>query len=88
MVPAGKLVEVSRPAEPFTNVTAQPEGGKPIEFTVRVRIDTPKEREYFRHGGILQYVLRQLAAQKAAAYRSAAPANAANPSLVAAPPRA
>jgi aconitate hydratase len=27
-----------------------------------VRIDTPKEREYYRHGGILQYVLRQLAA--------------------------
>jgi aconitate hydratase len=25
-----------------------------------VRIDTPKEAEYFRHGGILQYVLRQL----------------------------
>jgi aconitate hydratase len=48
-------------------VTAQPESGKPIEFTVRVRIDTPKEREYFRHGGILQYVLRQLAAQKVAA---------------------
>jgi aconitate hydratase len=48
-------------------VTAQPEGGKPIDFTVRVRIDTPKEREYFRHGGILQYVLRQLASQKTAA---------------------
>jgi aconitate hydratase len=48
-------------------VTAQPEGGKPIEFTVRVRIDTPKEREYFRHGGILQYVLRQVASQKTAA---------------------
>ena len=26
----------------------------------RVRIDTPKEREYYRHGGILQYVLREL----------------------------
>jgi aconitate hydratase len=26
-----------------------------------VRIDTPKEAEYFRHGGILQYVLRSLA---------------------------
>jgi aconitate hydratase len=48
-------------------VTAKPESGKPIEFTARVRIDTPKEREYFRHGGILQYVLRQLAAQKPAA---------------------
>jgi aconitate hydratase len=30
------------------------------EFTARVRIDTPKEAEYFRHGGILQFVLRQL----------------------------
>jgi aconitate hydratase len=30
------------------------------EFQVTVRIDTPKEQRYFRHGGILQYVLRQL----------------------------
>jgi aconitate hydratase len=30
------------------------------EFTARVRIDTPKEAEYFRHGGILLYVLRSL----------------------------
>jgi len=29
-------------------------------FTVTVRIDTPKEQTYYRHGGILQYVLRQL----------------------------
>jgi aconitate hydratase len=34
--------------------------GKSIEFDVRVRIDTPNEAEYYRHGGILQYVLRQL----------------------------
>ncbi|MGI8804023.1 MAG: aconitate hydratase [Solirubrobacteraceae bacterium] len=33
-----------------------------IEFEVRVRIDTPKEADYFRHGGILHYVLRQLMA--------------------------
>jgi aconitate hydratase len=33
------------------------------EFTARVRIDTPKEADYYRHGGILQYVLRQLAAR-------------------------
>jgi aconitate hydratase len=32
------------------------------EFDARVRIDTPKEAEYFRHGGILQYVLRSLMA--------------------------
>ncbi len=32
-----------------------------VEFTARVRIDTPMEAEYFRHGGILPYVLRRLA---------------------------
>lgn len=32
------------------------------QFTVMVRIDTPKELEYYQHGGILHYVLRQLAA--------------------------
>jgi aconitate hydratase len=32
-----------------------------VEFSARVRIDTPMEAEYFRHGGILLYVLRQLA---------------------------
>jgi aconitate hydratase len=31
-----------------------------IEFTARVRIDTPQEMLYYRHGGILQYVIRQL----------------------------
>ena len=34
--------------------------GRVCEFVVTVRIDTPQEREYYRHGGILQYVLRQL----------------------------
>jgi len=34
-----------------------------IEFDARVRIDTPREAEYFRHGGILQYVLRGLLAR-------------------------
>ncbi len=33
------------------------------KFNVTVRIDTPQEIEYFKHGGILQYVLRQLAAK-------------------------
>ncbi len=42
-------------------VTATKPGTPPLRFRARVRIDTPKEREYFRHGGILQYVLRQLA---------------------------
>ncbi len=33
-----------------------------MTFTAQVRIDTPKEWEYYQHGGILHYVLRQLAA--------------------------
>jgi aconitate hydratase len=49
------------------SVTATPQSGNPIRFEARVRIDTPKEREYYRHGGILQYVLRQLAAPARAA---------------------
>jgi aconitate hydratase len=43
-------------------ITATSEDGRVITFQARVRIDTPKEWEYFRHGGILHYVLRQLAA--------------------------
>jgi len=49
------------------SVTATPQTGKPIQFQARLRIDTPKEREYYRHGGILQYVLRQLASAGGAA---------------------
>jgi len=48
-------------------VSARTPEGKTIEFVARVRIDTPKEREYYRHGGILQYVLRQLAGSARAA---------------------
>ena len=44
-------------------VTVRPDDGRdPFTFSARVRIDTPNEAEYYRHGGILQYVLRQLAA--------------------------
>jgi len=48
-------------------VTARPDKGAAITFKARLRIDTPKEREYYRHGGILQFVLRQLAAPGGAA---------------------
>jgi aconitate hydratase len=41
-------------------VRASRSGGAPFEFITTVRIDTPQEREYYRHGGILPYVLRQL----------------------------
>jgi aconitate hydratase len=45
-------------------IQARPANGKPVEFTARVRIDTPQEVEYYKHGGILQYVLRQLLQRK------------------------
>jgi aconitate hydratase len=48
-------------------VTATGADGTTKTFQATVRIDTPKEQEYFIHGGILQYVLRQLAAAKPAA---------------------
>jgi aconitate hydratase len=41
----------------------RPDGGERA-FTAVVRIDTPQEVRYYQHGGILQYVLRQLLAQK------------------------
>ena len=39
-----------------------PEGKQTIEFDAVVRIDTPGEADYYRNGGILQYVLRSLVA--------------------------
>ena len=42
-------------------VTAQKADGSAVSFDAVVRIDTPGEADYFRNGGILQYVLRQLA---------------------------
>lgn len=44
----------------LVNVEATSDDGSKISFDAKVRIDTPKEIEYFQHGGILQYVLRQL----------------------------
>ncbi|MEE9267275.1 MAG: aconitate hydratase AcnA, partial [Gammaproteobacteria bacterium] len=43
-------------------ITATGDDGKRIGFDAGVCIDTPKEWEYYKHGGILQYVIRQLAA--------------------------
>ena len=39
-------------------MTATKEVGETVEFDAVVRIDTPGEADYFRHGGIMQYVLR------------------------------
>lgn len=47
------------PAE--VEVTATREDGSAIAFKAKVRIDTPTEGEYYKNGGILQYVLRSMA---------------------------
>ena len=44
-------------------VIATAADGSQKEFEAKVRIDTPQEIEYYEHGGILLYVLRQLAAK-------------------------
>jgi aconitate hydratase len=49
------------------HVRATDDGGRAIEFKALLRIDTPDEAEYYRHGGILQYVLRQLRKKQTAA---------------------
>src|ERR1019366_1376998 len=46
-------------------VKARDASGKTKTFSAMVRIDTPEEIEYYRHGGILPYVLRQLVNEKA-----------------------
>jgi len=45
-------------------VTARRADGSTVSFQTHVLLLTPKEVEYFRHGGLLHYVLRQLAARK------------------------
>jgi len=42
------------------HVKASKDGKNPIEFDALVRIDTPGEADYYRNGGILQYVLRNM----------------------------
>ena len=42
------------------SVHAKSEDGKEKQFTATARVDTPEEVSYYRHGGILQYVLRQM----------------------------
>ncbi|MFZ1926048.1 MAG: aconitate hydratase [Solirubrobacteraceae bacterium] len=70
-IDAHELLSVSGFAEPLnggelpkTCTVHAPSRGHAgqVEFEATVRIDTPKEADYFRHGGILQYVLRQLLA--------------------------
>jgi aconitate hydratase len=56
------LANQEQPVKDVT-VTARHDNGNVITFQANVRLDTPKEREYYQHGGILQYVMRNLANQ-------------------------
>ena len=51
---------IERTGRATATVTARKTNGSVCTFDVIVRIDTPTEDEYYAHGGILQYVLRQL----------------------------
>jgi aconitate hydratase len=55
------IVELNSGSTPKTvSVSAKKADGELVRFDALVRIDTPGEADYFRHGGILQYVLRSL----------------------------
>jgi aconitate hydratase len=65
-----EIVGLNRGAAKFVKVIARADDGTrtlTTEFDARLRIDTPKELEYYQHGGILHYVLRQLATATKAA---------------------
>jgi aconitate hydratase len=60
----GLATAVSGPFEAGARVavTARRDDGSTVSFKAILRLDTPQEAAYYRHGGILTYVLRQLAA--------------------------
>ena len=54
------VVSVSPSSQRTVTVRARAADGAVKEFRAAVRIDTPQEVLYYRHGGILRFVLRQL----------------------------
>ncbi len=56
------ILGISEGLEPgkILRVRARKGDGSTVEFRVRARLDTPIEVEYYKHGGILQYVLRKM----------------------------
>ena len=62
-----EIVGLNKGAAKGVTIIATADDGKKTEFEARLRIDTPKELDYYQHGGILQYVLRQLASTPKAA---------------------
>ena len=59
---SGVVAAVNSNGASLATVTATGPGGEKKTFSVKVRIDTPVEAEYYRYGGILPFVLRQVAA--------------------------
>ncbi|MBI79443.1 MAG: hypothetical protein CMQ51_03370 [Gammaproteobacteria bacterium] len=55
------ILDINQGRSNTAKVIASNDNGKEIEFEAKIRIDTPKEQEYYINGGILHYVLRQLA---------------------------
>jgi aconitate hydratase len=62
-----EIAGLNQGAAKVVKVIATADDGRKTEFEARLRIDTPKELDYYQHGGILHYVLRQLAALPKAA---------------------
>jgi aconitate hydratase len=60
-----EIVGLNQGAAKVVTVIATADDGRQTKFEARLRIDTPKELDYYQHGGILHYVLRQLAAKAA-----------------------
>jgi len=55
------VTELNEGRTPSTlRVVAKADDGRTVEFDAVLRIDTPGEADYYRNGGILQYVLRSL----------------------------
>ncbi|MFQ3288844.1 MAG: aconitate hydratase, partial [Alteromonadaceae bacterium] len=53
-------IEAIKATQKQVTVKVTNDDGSELSFTTDIRIDTPNEFEYFRHGGILQYVIRSL----------------------------
>ena len=58
--PSASAVEGDPSLDPRVSVSARDDAGAEKRFEALLRIDTPNEAQYWRHGGILQYVLRKL----------------------------
>ena len=61
MIAIAGLGPLNDGVSPKTVAVTATDGDRTVEFEARVRIDTPMEAQYFRHGGILPYMLRQMA---------------------------